>query len=126
MVKKLLLPLALLALVLMIGCTATMPYGSLSATEYEGGEFEVLGPVEGYSYADGLFGGMIVMTPDGGYQTAYKDALTKRAGANAIINTYSDVVMTQYVFGLYVKIETKVYGTAIKLNDEKQAMSFGD
>ncbi len=125
--KKILLSAALLAmLVMLVGCTATLPNASLSATEWEESEFTVLGPVEGTSYAEGLFGGMIMMTPDGGYKDAYKDALSKRQGANALINTYSDASITQYVFGLYVKIETHVYGTAIQVQDENKAMSFGD
>jgi hypothetical protein len=109
-------------LVLGVGCTATLPNASVSAVEYEEDEFEVLGPVEGSATMSGLLGGMYVLKPDGGYYAAYRDALSKRPGANALINTYSDAKITQYFFGWYIRIETKVYGTAIRVEDEKLAL----
>ncbi|MBD3165390.1 hypothetical protein GF324_02220 [bacterium] len=125
MMKKLALPLMLLAMVVLVGCTATLPKDSVSAANFDPGSYQVLGPVEGVAQTEGLFNGIIIMSDEGGYQKAYRNALAMQSGANAIINTYSDVHVTQYLFGLYVKMETHVYGTAIKLNDSKAALNVG-
>lgn len=117
--KKVWLPLVVIAVIALAGCTATLPKGGVTAADYSATEYEVLGPVQGKATTTAIFGGLIVMEPDAGYRAAYADALKKKPGAHALINVYSDVQVTQFLFGFYLKMETKVYGTAITVNDDK-------
>jgi len=110
--------LMLAAVLLIAGCTANLPQASLSGVDYSKADYKVLGPVKGESDAVALFGGMIILDPDAGFRMAYEDALNAMPGADALINTYSDMEITQYFGGLYIKYHTRVYGTAIKVGND--------
>lgn len=117
--RRMLLPLLLLAgLVLFAGCTANLPQASLSGVDYSKADYTVLGPVQGESSATALFGGMIVLDPDAGFRAAYERALQSKPGSDALINTYSDMEITQYLGGLYIRYHTRVYGTAIQVGSD--------
>ena len=114
MKKKSTLLFGIIGMLMMVGCTATLPNGNLSGTDYSGADYTVIGPVKGEATARTLFGGLIILEPDAGYRHAYRDALSEAPDADALINVYSDVQITQYVFGLYIEVKTEVYGTAIQ------------
>lgn len=116
--KRGLMLFGLFVMMLVVGCTANLPNANMASFEYEQDNMEVLGRVEGTSQAVALLGGMIILEPDAGYDTAYKDALSKKEGANALINVYSDMEVTQYFGGLYIKYNTVVHGTAVKVDSK--------
>lgn len=116
--KRGLMLFGLMAMMLVVGCTANLPNANMASFEYEQDNMEVLGRVEGSAQAVALLGGMIILEPDAGYDKAYKDALAKKEGANALINVYSDMEVTQYFGGLYIKYNTVVHGTAVKVDSK--------
>ncbi len=113
--KKVVTLLVLIAFsAILVGCTANLPNANLGAADYSVGGYEIIGPVTGESTMTGLFQGLIILQPDAGFQSAYDDALSKASNANALINVYSDVEVTQYFFGLYIEVTTHVHATAIR------------
>ncbi|MCB2199199.1 hypothetical protein KQI63_07335 [bacterium] len=114
--KRGLILFGLFAMMLVMGCTANLPNANMASFEYEMDDMEVLGRVDGSSEAVALLGGFIILEPDGSYEKAYKDALSKKEGANALINVYSDMEITQYFGGFYIKYKTIVHGTAVKVD----------
>ncbi|MDP8206635.1 MAG: primase-like DNA-binding domain-containing protein [Candidatus Electryonea clarkiae] len=108
--------------VIISGCSFTVPQAPLSYTDYSGlaEPYEILGPVMGTSSTAFFLG--IPMKPDGGYNVAYRYALLSKPGANALINTYSDVTYS-YFFYIYIERKTTVYGTAIQTGDPLLALN---
>ena len=128
MKRSILVLLLVVVLVVLTGCTATLPQANVGSFQVDEGtrsKMVPLGPVRGTSETVALFGGLIVLDPDAGYNKAYNNALASNRKANVLINTYSDVDVTQYLGGLYIKYKTVVYGTAAIL-DERYRMNVTD
>jgi hypothetical protein len=103
------------ALLLVTGCSVTVPNSPLINEEYiaHSDDFEVIGDVVGTSSV--TFFLIFPLSVDCGYLAAYNDALMNAgdAGAEDLINVFSDVRVTNVLF-IFRTVETTVYAKAIK------------
>lgn len=109
----------LILLIIVSGCSiwTQAPLNFPTTTEYTitpEKRFEEIGEVEGESCVYHLF---VISWGDGGYISAYKDALSKLKEANAIINIRADYKIFE-LFGLYGQFCTVIRGTAIKFREK--------
>ncbi len=110
------LPLALVAAfaITAAGCIQYIPH-SISMPGSVDIEAKVVGRVEGYATSQVTFG--IIRTGDDSLKAAVADALSKKGG-DALVNVTVDRDITFFPhqsYPLYIKIGTKVTGTAVRL-----------
>lgn len=96
----------------------TTPLSFHSKTNYlitPNTQFEVLGNVQGEASYIMVAG---IMIGDAGYDAAYRNALAKIRGADALIDVKVDSRFFSFL-GLFIQIKTKLTGKAIKFKPEK-------
>jgi hypothetical protein len=113
---RVLIILSVLSLVVLIsGCSFTVPQASMVNEEYiaNSDQFEVIGEVTGKSKIANILG--FGFWKNRGYKKAYRDALKKAEdmGAEGLICIYSDVRFFSF-FGIYNSNVTYVYAKAYK------------
>jgi len=110
------LMLTALTLVMLIsGCSFTVPQASMVNEEYiaNSDQYVIIGDVTGKSKIANIFG--FGFWKNRGYRKAYEDALDEAAGkgAEGLICVYSDVRFYSF-FGIYNSNVTYVYAKAYK------------
>ncbi len=112
------------------GCAFTLPGHNISSGPMGpfivGDSLEVLGGVTGQSSMSFFLG--IPLSNDMGLRAAFADALSKRSGANSLINVYTDIESFYFPFPyfmIYYRMTTKVYATAVKTQSPSAIIYLG-
>jgi hypothetical protein len=87
-----------------------------------GRDYEVLKVVTGESEVENIAG--VMATGDDSVTTAYRNAVAKASGADALIDVHIDQHVMR-IFTFYIKATTIVTGTAIRIGGKAAASSSG-